>query len=94
MPAKQDELALLGSCHLAQHHRLAHVIQNCQIFHCQLLKNPVCKPGKADNIDIHGAMARMSGYNVLLGLHGKLLRHDQKKLLLRVLHGQADQLVI
>ena len=36
----------------------------------------------------------MPGHYILLGLHGKLLRHDQKILLLWMFHGKADHFVV
>ncbi len=86
MSRKHHQLPPVLSRHLPQHHGLAHVIQHLKVLHGQLLENPVGQPLKADNINIHGAVVWMAGHNVLLGLHGELLRNNDKIKLLRVLN--------
>ena len=40
-----------------------------------------------DDINIPDTMARVHRHNILLSLHGKLLRHNGKKFSFRILHG-------
>ena len=77
-----------------QQHALPKILKDMIRPDIQFFKNPVCQPLKADNINIHGSVAGMHGYNIPLRLHGKLLRHQKKKGLLRLPHGSLNDFLI
>ena len=83
----QRQLLLLSPRHLSQDHGFPHIIQNVRIYDGKLLENTVCQALKADNINIHHPVVRMQRHNLLLRLHGKLLRDNGKILCIRILHG-------
>ena len=39
------------------------------------------EPPETEDVDIQDAAALIQKYQILLGLHGKLIRHDHKKIL-------------
>ena len=84
MTAEQLQFPFLSCRHLAQHHRLSHIIENGQALHRQLLKYPVGQTFKTDNVNIHNAMTGMQRYNIFLCLHGKLFRYDSKIAAVRI----------
>ena len=94
MASKQLQILFHSGRHLAEHHGLSHVIQHRQALHRQFFKHPVGQALKADNINIHHTVVRMQRHNLLLGLHGKLFRHQGKIAAAGICHGLADQILI
>ena len=70
--------------HLLQHHTLTGFFQKDAAVSSNFLQNTVCKTLKAQDINIQDSPARTHLHQCLLGLHGKLLRHDHIKKLLRM----------
>ena len=76
-------LALLGR--LAQYKAFARIIQNRHILTAHLFQNAMGKPAKAEHVYIHDNMIGMLYHQIHLCLHGKLIRHDQEIIGLRIL---------
>ena len=85
MPAVQDQLLLKPPGHLAQHHGFSHIVQHCRNPNPQILKNTVGQTLKAQNVHVHKAVSGMEMHQLLLGLHGILLRDNKQKGAFRLL---------
>ena len=86
----QRQFLLFTSCHLSQNHGFSHIVQDVRVYDGKLLENSVRQTLEADNINIHHAVVRMQRHNLLLCLHGKLLRDNGKILRVRILNGIPD----
>ena len=78
-------LLLLGDS--LDHQSFSRLRQQRTKFSPGLLKNPVGKTLKTQNINIQNASVRMHGSNRFLRLHRKLFRHHHQKSPFRMAHG-------
>ena len=70
---------------LLQYQAFACVVQKHFPGAAHLLKYAVGKALEAEHVNIQDSFSRMHFYHVLLGLHGKLLRHNNIVQLSRIL---------
>ena len=70
--------------HLAQHQAFARIIKHRHILTAHLLQNTVRQSAKAQNVNVHDDMAGMLHHQIHLRLHGKLIRHDEQIVRLRM----------
>ena len=76
------------------HQALSRVIQDRPGILPHLLKNPMGQTRKGKRVDIHDPLPGMQPHQLRLGLHAELVRNDQKKVLLRMLHGTLYDLTV
>ena len=76
------------------HQALSRVIQDRPGILPHLLKNPMGQTRKGKRVDIHDPLPGMQPHQLRLGLHAELIRNDQKKVLLRMLHGTLYDLTV
>ena len=94
MAAVKAQVLFAGAHHPAQNHGFSHIVQHRRKMHVQLVKHPVSQALKTDHINIHHAVFGMKPDHLPLGLHGKLLRHNDQIAEIRLLYGAADCLLI
>ena len=94
MAAVEAKTALFPAGNPAQDHGFSHVVQHHRHFHRQLVEHPVGQALEAQDVDVHDAVPWVQADDLLLGLHGKLLRHHHQKTPVRLFQGQPDGLLI
>ena len=60
----------------------------------QFIKHPISQTPKTEHIHIGQSPAGMQRKQILLHLQGRLFRHQDKKILVRVLHGKGNHLAV
>ena len=69
-----------------EHQILSFIVKHGPVVLPQLLKNPVRQSSETQDIHIHDSSSGVSHAQIFLGLHGKLLGHKNKIILLRMPH--------
>ena len=92
--AKRRQLVLQIRRHLLEHQALARVVQHRGLPSAYLLQDAVAQTAEAQDIDVQDATAVAQEHQVLLGLHGELVGHDDEEALLWVLQGAAGDFFI
>ena len=78
----------------ADHQALSRVIQHRPGILSHLFKDPVGQTRKGKRVDVHDPLPGMQPHQFRLGLHAELIRHDEEKILLRMLHGTLYDLTV
>ncbi len=94
MRGKQNQLFLPLPCQPSQYHRFPCIVEYLRLGKRQLGKDPVCQALKAHNVKVHRTLARVQAHDLLLRLHGGLLRYDQEKMSVRLCHRLLNQLSV
>ena len=71
--------------HFLQHQAFAGVIQYRHLFGPHFLQNAVAESTEAQDIDIQDAIPVTAHDQILLGLHGELIRHNDQEIPARLL---------
>ena len=78
----------------ADHQALSRVIQHRPGILAHLFKDPVGQTRKGKRVDVHDPLPGMQPHQFRLSLHTELIRHDEEKILLRMLHGTLYDLTV
>ena len=76
VPSDNGCLPLQFPRYFTEHKALARIVQHRPLIRPHLFHNPVGKPSEAEYVDIHNPPVRMHRHQIHLGLHCKLMGHD------------------
>ncbi len=80
-PSQNRQFLFQLSRHPLEYQALSCVVQYRNVLPAHLLQNPVSQAAKTEHVYVQDTALVVQKHQILLGLHGKLIRHNHQKIL-------------